>query len=101
MLTSAGDLKPGERHLDTLLGAPPVDPRVSVRFSHYVKGPPVIGEQRILRQSADAQTRLVPDVALLRQQVAADDLQECGLTGTVPADHADALARVDPKAGLV
>jgi hypothetical protein len=28
-------------------------------------------------------------------------LKECGLASTVPSDHADALARLDPKAGLV
>ena len=57
-------------------------------------------DERILRQPADAQSRLVPDGRRSAGDVAADDLKQCRLAGAVPADHADALARFDPKAGL-
>ena len=66
-----------------------------------VEDAPVVRDQRILRQSADAESGLVPDDALLRREIAADDLQKRRLTCAVAADHADALARFDAETGLI
>ena len=97
----AGDLESGERHLHLLIGVPRVSGDRAESFGHNLERPALVGKEGVLREPADAQPGLVPDRPFLRRHVAADNLEECGLTCAVPPDHADTFAGFDPEAGVI
>jgi hypothetical protein len=52
---------------------------------------------RVLRHARDARAGLAPQDACIRHEVAGKHLQQAGFAFAVPAEHGDALARLNSQ----
>ena len=92
-------IEAGQDEAHALLAAPVFLVRVGA-FSDDIEHSSRIGQRHVLREPSDAQRRLPPDGAVIRGEVAADDLEQRGFAGAVAADDGDALFVVDLQAHL-
>ena len=71
--------------------------QVAQRVGDDVEDGVIGGDRNVLIEPGDAEAWLGPHGAGVRRLLAADDPQERRLSGSVPADHADAFASLDPQ----
>ena len=71
--------------------------QVAQRVGDDVEDGAIGGDRNVLIEPGDAEAWLGPHGAGVRRLLAADDPQERRLSGSVPADHADAFASLDPQ----
>ena len=95
-------VQPLDHHVDADVDVPVFDMCVVFEsLSHDLAHRAICRERHVLFETRDAQSRLAPHRARVRNDLAADDLQQRRLARAVAADDAHALSRLDQQTRVV